>query len=80
MQPRLLNIRRLAEENPRGFSIAAYQRHYVWGQHREGDKDSAAYLTQCLIDACRTGRDYFLQGITVHGRHLVDGQQRITYL
>lgn len=26
------------------------------------------------------GRDYFLQGITVHDGHLVDGQQRITYL
>ncbi len=80
MQLRRLNIRQIAEENPSGFSIAAYQRHYVWGQFREAEKDSVAFLTHCLIRSYEAGRGYFLQGITVHGRHLVDGQQRITYL
>lgn len=80
MQIRRLNIRQLAEENPCGFRIAAYQRHYVWGQCSDGDKDSAEYLTQCLIESCKERTEYFLQGITVHDGHLVDGQQRITYL
>ncbi len=74
------NIRELAENHPDGFRIAAYQRHYVWGQYRDGDKDSAAYLTQCLIESCKAGETYFLQGITEHEGYLVDGQQRITYL
>lgn len=39
-----------------------------------------AYLTLCLIESCKAGTRYFLQGITEHEGHLVDGQQRITYL
>lgn len=52
----------------------------MWGQYREGGKDSAAFLTECLIESYLTGAEYFLQGITVHAGNLVDGQQRITYL
>lgn len=80
MDIRRLNIRQIAEENPFGFIIGAYQRHYVWGQYRDGDKDSAAFLTQCLIASYKKRTEYFLQGITVYKDHLVDGQQRITYL
>lgn len=80
MDIRCLNIRELAEANPQGFRIGAYQRHYVWGQYRDGCKDSASYLTECLLESCRTDTEYFLQGITMHDGNLVDGQQRITYL
>lgn len=44
-------------------------------------REAAAYLTQCLIDAYHNGKsEYFLQGISVSGDALVDGQQRLTFL
>ncbi len=61
--------------------VPSFQRHYVWGQRRPGEKDSASFLTICLIESFRKDRDYFLQSITINDdRVLVDGQQRVTYL
>lgn len=80
MTPTRYTIRQLIARHPCGLRIASFQRHYVWGQFREGEKDSAAFLTECLLKAYKDGDCYFLQSITVYESLLVDGQQRITYL
>lgn len=84
MPSHLISLRQLLDKARGLLSVPAYQRRYVWGQQRPGEKDAAAFLTECLNEAQRRGEPYFLQGITVafgtEGGVLVDGQQRLTYL
>lgn len=67
------------------FVIPDYQRGYVWGKKRPGEKDSVTYLIQELKVCfnCQPRRELFLQGVTVtdSGKEifLVDGQQRTTF-
>lgn len=79
-----ISLKQLLDRARGRFVVPAYQRRYVWGRECPGEKDTAAFLTACLTEACRRGEPYFLQGITVafgpDGCVLVDGQQRLTYL
>lgn len=66
------------------FVVPSYQRGYVWGKRRPGEKDSVTYLLDDIAARYGTGSDLFLQGVTVAERAseivLVDGQQRTTCL
>ena len=66
------------------FIIPSYQRGYVWGQEKEGQKSNAVeVLLDSLINGFQQDKEIFLQGITVcetaDGITLVDGQQRTTF-
>ena len=66
------------------FIIPSYQRGYVWGQEKPGQKkNSVLNILDTLIDGFTNDKDVFLQGITVCEKDndiiLVDGQQRTTF-
>lgn len=66
------------------FIIPSYQRGYVWGQEKTGQKkNSVVNILDTLIDGYIKKKDVFLQGITVceigNDIVLVDGQQRTTF-
>ena len=66
------------------FIIPSYQRGYVWGQERVGQKvNSVVNILESLIDGFSNDKEIFLQGITVceddNNITLVDGQQRTTF-
>lgn len=66
------------------FVIPDYQRGYVWGKNRVGEKDSVTNLMDDLILKFQDNKDVFLQGFTVTEKDneivLIDGQQRTTCL
>lgn len=68
------------------FVIPPYQRGYVWGKRRPGEKDSVSYLLDDINTRFQKTPqpDLFLQGITVTEKEneivLIDGQQRTTCL
>lgn len=76
----------LAEYLAKGktFVVPAYQRGYVWGKHRIGEKDSVSYLIDDIVMRFVNETDLFLQGVTVQETEreivLIDGQQRTTCL
>lgn len=65
------------------FVIPDYQRGYIWGKSRGSDKNSVEYLLESIENSIKSGRDLFLQGITVTESEgeitLIDGQQRTTF-
>lgn len=68
------------------FVIPPYQRGYVWGKLRPGEKDSVTYLLDDIKTRFQKSPqpDLFLQGVTVTEKEneivLIDGQQRTTCL
>lgn len=70
------------------FVIPDYQRGYVWGKIRAGEKDSVTNLLDDLMQRFPHNTDVFLQGVTVTETVtrtdreiiLIDGQQRTTCL
>ena len=66
------------------FVIPDYQRGYVWGKKREGEKNSVENLLDDLIVRFEGNTDVFLQGFTVTENRneiiIIDGQQRTTCL
>lgn len=64
------------------FLIPNYQRGYVWGKKRVGEKDSVSNLVDDLLTRYNNGMPVFLQGFTVTEKAdeivLIDGQQRTT--
>ena len=72
------------DPNNGAFIIPSYQRGYVWGQERVGQRvNSVVNILESLIDGFNNKKEIFLQGITVceNGNNitLVDGQQRTTF-
>ena len=72
------------DPNNGAFIIPSYQRGYVWGQERVGQRvNSVVNILESLIDGFNNKKDIFLQGITVcedgNNITLVDGQQRTTF-
>lgn len=80
MVPTLITIAQFLEKFDVGLRIGAFQRHFVWGQHRASGTDSVALLTDNLLTSFLSHKRYFLQSITVYDTLLVDGQQRVTFL
>jgi hypothetical protein len=72
----------LGKQKP--FVVPDYQRGYVWGKNRVGEKDSVTNLIDDLILRFQNSKDVFLQGFTVTEKDneiiLIDGQQRTTCL
>lgn len=72
----------LGKQKP--FVIPDYQRGYVWGKNRVGEKDSVTNLIDDLVLKFPDNKDVFLQGFTVTEKDneivLIDGQQRTTCL
>lgn len=72
------------DPNNGAFIIPSYQRGYVWGQERAGQRvNSVINILESLIDGFNNKKEIFLQGITVcedgNNITLVDGQQRTTF-
>ena len=71
-------------EKGKMFVIPEYQRGYVWGKDRIGDKNSVEYLIDDFILKYKNNAEIFLQGVTVTEKSseiiLIDGQQRTTCL
>ena len=72
------------DTNNGAFIIPSYQRGYVWGQERVGQRvNSIVNILESLIDGFNNKKEIFLQGITVcedgNNITLVDGQQRTTF-
>ena len=72
------------DPNNGAFIIPSYQRGYVWGQERVGQRvNSIVNILESLIDGFNNKKEIFLQGITVcedgNNITLVDGQQRTTF-
>ena len=72
------------DPNNGAFIIPSYQRGYVWGQDRAGQRvNSVINILESLIDGFNNKKEIFLQGITVcedgNNITLVDGQQRTTF-
>ena len=69
-------------EKRKTFVIPTYQRGYVWGKKRIGEKDSVTNLLDNLLSRFKNNSFVFLQGITVTEKEdeiiLIDGQQRTT--
>lgn len=66
------------------FIIPSYQRGYVWGQEKSGQKfNSVTNILNSLTEGFNNDKEIFLQGITVcedgDKITLVDGQQRTTF-
>lgn len=81
-----MNLNLLLEKK-KTFVIPAYQRGYVWGKNREGErekKNSVEYLIEDLLKKFDNKKKIFLQGFTVTEKDqeiiLIDGQQRATFL
>lgn len=66
------------------FVIPDYQRGYVWGKNRIGEKNSVENLLDDLVSRFENNTEVFLQGFTVTEKTdeiiLIDGQQRTTCL
>lgn len=66
------------------FVIPDYQRGYVWGKNRDGEKNSVDNLLDDLILRYHESTEVFLQGFTVTEQVneivIIDGQQRTTCL
>ncbi len=71
-------------EKRKTFVIPDYQRGYVWGKNREGEKNSVENLLDDLIVRFNSNLEVFLQGFTVtetpENIIIIDGQQRTTFL
>lgn len=71
-------------EKHKTFVIPAYQRGYVWGKNRDGEKNSVEKLIDDFITRFNSQSEMFLQGVTVTETSeeivLIDGQQRTTCL
>ena len=72
------------DPNNGAFIIPSYQRGYVWGQVRVGQRvNSVVNILESLMDGFNNKKEIFLQGITVcedgNNITLVDGQQRTTF-
>ena len=72
------------DPNNGAFIIPSFQRGYVWGQERAGQRvNSVINILESLIDGFNNKKEIFLQGITVcedgNNITLVDGQQRTTF-
>ena len=72
------------DPNNGAFIIPSYQRGYVWGQERAGQRvNSVINILESLTDGFNKDKEIFLQGITVceddNNITLVDGQQRTTF-
>ena len=72
------------DPNNGAFIIPSYQRGYVLGQERAGQRvNSVINILESLIDGFNNKKEIFLQGITVcedgNNITLVDGQQRTTF-
>lgn len=66
------------------FVIPDYQRGYVWGKNREGEKNSVENILDDLVLRYNASTEVFLQGFTVTENKdaiiIIDGQQRTTFL
>lgn len=66
------------------FVIPNYQRGYIWGKNRPGEKNSVEAILDDLLIKYTNNVPVFLQGFTVTEKNdeiiLVDGQQRTTFL
>jgi len=66
------------------FVIPDYQRGYIWGKNRPGEKNSVEHLLDNLLENYCNQSQIFLQGFTVTEKEdriiIVDGQQRTTFL
>jgi hypothetical protein len=66
------------------FVIPDYQRGYVWGKNRDGEKNSVENLLDDLVLRYSASTGVFLQGFTVTEKPneivIIDGQQRTTCL
>ena len=71
-------------EKKKKFVIPDYQRGYVWGKKRDGEKNSVENLLDDLILRYSVSTEVFLQGFTVTENAneiiIIDGQQRTTCL
>ncbi|MBO7302521.1 MAG: DUF1524 domain-containing protein [Bacteroidaceae bacterium] len=71
-------------EKGKVFVIPEYQRGYIWGKIRKGEKNSVENLLENLLLHYQADTEVFLQGITVTENDkevvLIDGQQRTTCL
>lgn len=71
-------------EKGKTFVIPSYQRGYVWGKKRPGEKDSVSNFIDDLLSRYTEKAELFLQGFTVTEMGseiiLIDGQQRTTCL
>lgn len=71
-------------EKKKKFVIPDYQRGYVWGKNRDGEKNSVENLLDDLILRYSASTEVFLQGFTVTENAneiiIIDGQQRTTCL
>ena len=65
------------------FVIPEYQRGYIWGKNRKGEKNSVENILTNLLQHFGSGTEIFLQGVTVTETEndiiLIDGQQRTTF-
>ena len=79
----IITLKQYLEKN-KTFVIPNYQRGYVWGKERAGEKNSVEYLLDDMVCKYRTNSELFLQGFTVTEKTneivLIDGQQRTTCL
>lgn len=68
----------------KAFVIPEYQRGYIWGKNRKGERNSVESILQNLQQHYKSRTEIFLQGITVTETEneivLIDGQQRTTFL
>ena len=66
------------------FVVPEYQRGYIWGKNRKGEKNSVENILQNLQQHYKSNTEIFLQGVTVTETEkeivLIDGQQRTTFL
>ena len=68
------------------FVVPEYQRGYIWGKNRKGEKNSVENILQNLQQhyKSKSKTEIFLQGVTVTETEkeivLIDGQQRTTFL
>lgn len=65
------------------FVIPEYQRGYIWGKNRKGERNSVENILNNLLQHYANRTEIFLQGVTVTETDdkiiLIDGQQRTTF-
>lgn len=79
----IITLKQYLEKN-KTFVIPNYQRGYVWGKNRTGEKNSVEFLIGDMVRKYRSNTELFLQGFTVTEKPneivIIDGQQRTTCL